>query len=121
MITVPIRTVPGLNAREHWRARSKRVKAERTATAWALAKSGRPPIPCSVRLTRVAPSNGVDSDNLQGALKAIRDQVAQWLLVDDKHEHLVRYVYSQRRGPWGVEIEWGEPISGIDFEPLEIP
>ncbi len=119
MIKVPIRTVPGLNAREHWRARAKRVKAERESTRFQLLGRPLPPIPLTVRLTRVAPSNGVDSDNLSGELKAVRDEVAVWLGIDDRHEHIVRYVYSQRRGPWGVEIEWGEPISGIEFEPLE--
>ena len=112
MIVVPIRTVPGLNAREHWRARSRRVKAEREATAWALLiamrpdKATKPQPPCIVRLTRVAPSNGLDDDNLPGALKGVRDQIAEWLGVDDKHRERVRYEYAQRRGPWGVEIEF---------------
>jgi hypothetical protein len=106
MIHVPIRTVPGLNVREHFAVRAKRVKAERTATATALYGKPKPPIPCSVRLTRVAPSAGVDDDNLVGAA---------WLGVDDKHRNQVRYVYEQKRGPWGVEIEFGQPVSGAQF------
>lgn len=123
MISVAMRTAPGLNAREHWRARARRVKKEREAIAWALLaprmeKSGRPPLPCTVRLTRVAPSNGLDDDNLAGALKGVRDQVAQWLGVDDKDRYRVRYVYAQRRGPWSVEIEFGEPAADAAFVPL---
>lgn len=112
MIQVPIRTVPGMNAREHWRARSRRVKTERTAIAWALTGQTKPQLPCVVTLTRVAPSNGLDDDNLAGALKAVRDQVAEWLGVDDKRRDVVRYTYEQRRGPWGVEVAFAAmPVS----------
>lgn len=119
MIRVEIRTVPGLNAREHWRTRARRVKAERAATAWMLKPATRPQLPCTVLLTRVAPSAGVDDDNLSGALKAVRDQVAEWLGVDDKRSDLVRYVYAQRRGPWAVEIEFGQMAAQAAFVPLE--
>lgn len=107
MIVVPIRTARGPNAREHWSARTKRVKKERHATGWLLRSVTKPPVPCSVRLTRVAPSNGLDDDNLQGSLKAVRDAVAEWLGVDDRLSEQVRYVYGQRRGAWSVEIEFG--------------
>lgn len=120
MITVPLRTVPGLNAREMWQVRSSRVKKERKTVAWSLVGQPRPPIPCSVRLTRVAPSSGVDDDNLSGALKAVRDQVAEWLGIDDRHTKQVRYVYAQKKGPWGVTIEFGEPVEGAQFELLDI-
>ena len=59
-----------------------------------------------VTLTRIAPSNGLDDDNLAGALKAVRDEVAAWLGVDDKDRATVRYEYEQERGPWDVRIEW---------------
>ena len=85
MIVVPIRTVPGLNAREHYTVRAKRVRKEREAVAWTLKAACRPPTPCSVRLTRLAPSGGVDDDNLVGALKAVRDEIAAWLGIDDRH------------------------------------
>lgn len=125
MIRIEIRTVPGMNVREHWRARARRVKAERQAVAWALLlaqrpdRAKRPELPCTVRLTRVAPSAGVDDDNLTGALKGVRDQVAAWLGVDDKLRGLVRYVYEQRRGPWSVEIEFGRMTPEAEFIPLD--
>ena len=118
MIIVPIKTTGSLNSRELWQARSSRVKKERKTVAWALVGQARPPIPCSVRLTRVAPSAGVDDDNLSGALKGVRDQVAEWLGIDDRHHRQVRYVYAQKRGPWGVTIEFGEPVAGAQFELL---
>lgn len=106
MIEIPLRTGTGLNNREHWRARGRRVKAERMAVAWALAGKEKPELPCLVHLTRIAPSNGLDDDNLAGALKSVRDQVAEWLGVDDKRKDVVRYITHQRRGPWGVTIDF---------------
>ena len=106
-----LHTVSALNSREHWRARAKRVKAERAATHWVICARQKPALPCIVIMTRSAPSNGLDCDNLQGAMKAIRDQVAQWLGVDDKHLDIVRYEYAQRRGPWGVTIEFAPMIT----------
>ena len=118
-INIRMRTAPGLNAREHWRARHRRVKSERLNAAWSLAGKSRPPLPCTVRLTRIAPSNGLDDDNLAGSLKGVRDQVAEWLAVDDKDRERVRYVYAQRRGPWAVEVEFGELAADAPFVPLK--
>lgn len=119
MIRIPLRTVSALNAREHWQARSSRVKRERKTVAGYLLGKTKPMVPCSIRLTRVAPSAGVDDDNLVGAMKSVRDQIAEWLGIDDRHRNQVRYVYAQKRGPWGVEIEWGEPVPGAQFELVE--
>lgn len=107
MILIPLRLGSGLNDRGHWRVKASKVKAEREAVGWALrAVRVRPQPPLVVTLTRIAPSNGLDDDNLRGALKAVRDEVASWLGVDDKRADLVLYSYRQKRGPWGVEIEW---------------
>lgn len=105
MLTIPMRTVPGMNAREHWHARASRVRREKHTVGWELKAATKPPTPCTVVLTRIAPSNGLDDDNLAGALKSVRDAVADWLGVDDKHRHIVRYQYEQERGPWAVRIE----------------
>ena len=112
MIVVPMRTVPGMNVREHPMARKRRVKAEKKCVAWELVRVEKPAVPCSCLLTRVAPSNGLDDDNLAGALKSVRDAVAAWIGVDDGLRDVVRYRYSQMRGPWGVRIEFGEPPIG---------
>lgn len=112
MITVPIRTGQGLNNRGHWRLADNRTKAEKQATGWMLTREAKPQLPCSVILTRVAPSNGLDDDNLVGSLKAVRDAVATWLGVDDKDRQTVRYCYAQIRGPWGVRIAFGPPAHG---------
>ena len=87
-------------------ARARRVKAERQSVAWAMLQQPRPAGAVRVLLTRVAPSNGLDGDNLQGALKAVRDQVAAFLVRDDA-DPSIAWTYAQRRGAkgeWRVEI-----------------
>lgn len=115
MIFVPLRTAPGLNAREHFRVRASRFKRERKVTAWALQglRPERPRIPCTVHLVRSSPgTRPADDDNLAGALKAVRDEVAAWLGVDDGNRAAVRFTYGQKRGPWGVEISFGPAAIG---------
>lgn len=112
MIAIPgLRTGRGGNNREHWAGRARRVRAEREAVSWSLLGRTKPTLPCVVLLTRVAPSAGLDDDNLAGALKSVRDAVAQWLGVDDRDRETVRYEYAQRRGKWGVEIAWRDRAS----------
>ncbi len=117
-VSLPLRTTRGLNSREHHMARSRRVKAEHEAVTWALiqAHGRQPPFapPLVVTLTRYSPSIGLDDDNLQGALKAVRDAIAAWLGIDDKHTAQVRYAYAQQRKSrtWAVRI---------DFAPMTEP
>jgi hypothetical protein len=117
MIVVPVAT-RGSNAREKWQMRHHRVKRERAAVGWLLKTAQRPSIPCTVLLTRVAPSGGLDDDNLRSALKGARDEVAEWLGVNDRDATRVRYAYAQIRGPWSVRIEFGPPASGAQLELL---
>ena len=111
-LIVPMQTGRGLNSRGNFWVAHKRNLAEQDVIAWELARVTKPAIPCSCLLTRVAPSNGLDDDNLAGALKNVRDAVAKWLGVDDRDRMTVRYRYSQVRGPWAVRIEFGEPVVG---------
>lgn len=108
-LSIDVKTARGGNNREHWRARHKRVALEREATRAVLLRVPFHPItPCRVILTRYGPSNGLDDDNLAGALKSIRDEVAAWLGVDDKRRDVVRYEYEQsRRKTWSVGILFG--------------
>ncbi len=82
------------------------MNAERQTTAWALIALKPPALPCVVSMTRVAPSNGLDDDNLAGSLKGIRDEIAKWLGVDDRDARM-KFKPEQRRGKRGeyaVEI-----------------
>lgn len=120
-VTLPLRTTRGQNDREHPMARHRRVKSEKAAVAWMLvhAFGSRNPhaVPLLVRLTRGAPGNGLDDDNLVGSLKAVRDSVAAYVGIDDRHTQWVRYAYAQQRSnrQWWVRIEF-VPIPTITDE-----
>ncbi len=95
-LELPLRLVSSLNQREHWAAKARRAKQERETAAWLLAVHLAPSLPCVVLLTRIAPRS-LDDDNLRGAFKAVRDEVARWLGVDDADPR-VRWAYAQTRG-----------------------
>jgi hypothetical protein len=101
--TIPIQTESMANARLHWAVKAKKVQAQRRATACrtpATLKALGPLL--VVTLTRVAPRE-LDDDNLRGALKGVRDQVASALGVDDR-SRLVRWDYGQAKGEASVEV-----------------
>lgn len=110
-IVVPLKTKRGLNDREHPMVRHRRVKHEKEIVGWSLKGKVKPALPCICLLTRLAPSGGLDDDNLAGALKSTRDAIADWLGVDDKDSATVLYEYTQRRGPWGVRVTFAAPVS----------
>lgn len=107
-LVIPLRTVSESNAHEHWRKRQKRAKDQR-GTTWLVCQSKlkKPSLPCTVTLTRIAPRQ-LDPSNLVGALKHVQDGVADWIGVDDKHDHIVKYEYAQERGKpneYAIRIE----------------
>lgn len=99
-VRVPQLVPPSLNhggGREHWAARARRVAKERMMVRLALSVQSRPKLPLLVTLTRCAPRQ-LDSDNAVGALKAVRDEVAAWLGVDDRDER-IEWVVAQSKVP----------------------
>lgn len=139
MITILINGVRTLspNGGGHWRARHPFVKAAREAAyaatrdelrraGFALGKlhsagrlrgsvsfvdaRGRAYPVQRVTITRCAPSDGLDRDNLGAALKPVQDGVARALGVDDRDAREtvrpgpVEWERGQERGPWGVKI-----------------
>lgn len=115
-VLVPIRTVSEANSHEHWRYRQKRAKAQHEAVllTWlcnrkaqvALFRWGKMIGPTHVHLTRLA-SRKLDSDNLAGSQKHVRDAVAKFLGVDDGREDLVSWSYGQERAKgYSVRIEF---------------
>lgn len=107
--TIPLHTVSEANARSHRMAKAGRVKAQRKTTTDVVCALVGPrcplPTPLVVELVRLAPSSGLDDDNLTSALKATRDALAKWLGVDDRKRDVVRYEYDQRREKtYGVEV-----------------
>lgn len=108
-IKAPIRTVSELNDRSRW-GQIRRKKRQRQDIRWILNVSPKPSLPCAVLMTRIAPRALDQGDNLNSAFKAIRDEIAAWLGIDDA-DPLVSWRYSQRRGAtreYAVEITFIE-------------
>ena len=133
-IVIPIRTENPLNgSHRHWAVRA-RVRREQRQTvglvmAGALRADGfslppeTPPqsrqdalgtrfggggLPRVIRveIARLAPSSGLDDDNLRAALKSVRDGIADAMGTDDRDPR-IEWAYTQRRserGNWAVEI-----------------
>jgi hypothetical protein len=80
-LDVPVYTQTESNAKEHWRTRHGRAKAQRALTMMALDMLPNPE--ARTRITwvsfqRFAPGE-LDCDNLPGSCKHVRDQVAAWI------------------------------------------
>ena len=76
--TLPIATVSESNARDHWSKRAARARAQRNHI-WVQWRNNEDKIsvvlPCVIRLFRIS-NRHLDDDNLRGALKAVRDGIA---------------------------------------------
>jgi hypothetical protein len=109
-VRVPIRTVSEMNQREHWHATYRRHRVHYSAVVMSFAYPARlwlraHPAPYGVSLIRIAP-RPLDADNLAASFKAVQDEVARQLGVDDGSD-LVRWTYAQRKGrpkEYAVEI-----------------
>lgn len=112
VFTVPIRTVSGANAREHWSKKAARAKAERTATAWSAKQAEVEPLGAHehalITIVRIAPRQ-LDSDNLAIAGKHVRDELAAALgLADDRDGARLAWRYRQEQGrpnEYAVRVE----------------
>lgn len=127
VVRIPIRTVSEANSHAHWRARQRRAKAQRFAVRMSMMGPLRvagisdnnlipfatPGDVCrkmfatsaTVTITRIAPRL-IDSDNLAGSGKHVRDGVADCLGVDDRDPR-VEWRVEQRKGAlceYAVEI-----------------
>jgi hypothetical protein len=103
---IPCVVVSEPNRRDHWAVKARR-RGEQTAALCAAVFTAFggwiPPTPCLVTFTRSGP-RPMDSDNLAGAFKGLRDSVARWLGVDDGDESKVAWAYRQEKGPAGVRV-----------------
>lgn len=117
-IDIPgMRLGAALNARVHWSRRAARAKKERAVVAVVLRSHWTPDIetaspPTTCTLTRIAPRM-LDDDNLQGAFKSIRDEVASFFGVNDGPRGPISWRYEQHKGEpkqYAVQIAltWGD-------------
>lgn len=105
-VTLPIATVSEANRRDHWSTRARRAKMQRWTVAAKLHGEKLPKLPVVVTLTRLAPRE-LDTDNLAGAMKAIRDGVADAYGLKSDRDARVTWRYAQERADqWhaGVRI-----------------
>jgi hypothetical protein len=108
IVSLPLRIVSEANARDHWTKSAKRAREQRGVTAFALRPKltsavVKPQRMTVVTLTRQGPRS-LDSDNLQRALKAVRDGVADALGMDDADPR-IEWRYGQERSKtYGVMV-----------------
>lgn len=130
-VRVPVRLESEANARGHWSGKAGRAKAVRQAVTCAFIDAGvqvqavvvppkklgaavrrcarwksPPALPLVVFMARIAPRQ-LDDDNLQRAMKAVRDQVAELIGVDDRDPRII-WEYGQERGAareYAVRVE----------------
>lgn len=107
VILIATKTTNPLNgSHQHWRVKAAQRKKQRAAVIEAV--EGLEPwsggFPVSIELVRCAPSNGLDDDSLPASMKAIRDQLTEWLGLDDDRTPLIQWRYDQRRTPRGCYL-----------------
>ncbi len=94
------------NIRWHWARRARIAREQRRTTHClvAAALNGGLTPPLRITLTRRAPGR-LDDDNLAGALKHIRDGVADALGIDDGDRRLVWRCLQEHCREYAVRIE----------------
>lgn len=113
-----IKTVSEANQREHWAAKNKRKLGQQVYFHYKW-REYRPKVelPAVITFTRYS-CNVLDSDNLAGAFKGVRDQLAKEIGIDDGSDQL-RFEYRQERIPKRQHyftVEIGKPVKPFEFE-----
>jgi hypothetical protein len=109
-ITIPLKIVSEANQREHWAPKRRRRRAQQeTMLAHLLAyKDKLPPFPVSVQFTRYG-IQPLDNDNLTGAFKHVRDEIASFYKVDDGDPrwkwHEPKQVRTKHKSETGISVE----------------
>lgn len=105
-LTVPVQVVSEANVRSHWSGKYKRGNEQASAlmaTIWPLV---RPVIGRGLTITWTKlGGKALDTDNLSGAFKALRDRLAAWLGIDDGDERIDWEYRQEPGGDVGVRVE----------------
>lgn len=126
-VTLPLRANnPSNGSHGHWPVVARNRAQARSLVHLALPghlRGARLSWPILVTLVRMSPSSGLDDDNLRGALKAVRDQVAEELGLANDRDPRVTWEYGQERASrrdltlangYGVRIEIRSGVWGGD-------
>lgn len=110
---IPYRLKSEANLCEHWTARARRHRKERTLIALYMRNKDYP-VPCVVSLTRISPRS-LDLDNVIAAFKNFRDVVSDFILSEGKNScgrndsnSNINFTYHQEVGKpkeYAVKIE----------------
>lgn len=103
---LPVLVVSEANRRGHWAKKARRAAAQRLAVRAALASTAFPPAARYwVTLTRLyARGRGMDDDNLAGAFKAVRDELAARVRLDDGDPRFVWSYGQEKAAAAGIRI-----------------
>jgi hypothetical protein len=109
-LTLPCVVYSVMNAREHWAVRKRKFDAQRQTLRGVIKESGinswyPGDYPVRVTFTRVG-SGKLDTDNLAASFKALRDELAAWLGVNDGDEASASWHYRQEQGTPGVRVRF---------------
>ena len=103
-LTLPLRLPSLANQRVHPLKRWRQGRQQKNAVASALTPYLKPALPAVVTLTRIGPRK-LDSDNLAISFKAVRDQLAAWIGVDDGSDLYVWQYAQEKAKEYGIRIE----------------
>lgn len=102
VIALPFFLPSRANYRGHTRSRKhiKMVREQRSQTNLFLCVQAlKPELPCTIKLTRIAPRTLDPDENLPMSFKSVKDGICDWLGVDDgvKSRDLVKWSYHQQK------------------------
>jgi len=112
-VEIPLLVISELNVREHWRVGHMRHKGQKFTVTQYLKNNNIPQMtPVTITMIRSAKKK-LDSDNLQGAFKYVRDAIAEYFCPGlaagraDENEDL-HWVYKQEVGDGKtiIELNW---------------
>lgn len=109
-VELPIRTFTEANLHEHHMQRHKRMGDQRPTVAMAMrananARGIKVSLPCTVRTWRLAPAELDTNGNLQTALKAVMDGIADWLGINDRDPRVKWECDQVKRAQYGILVE----------------
>ena len=101
-IHIPYKLPSESNMNDHWRAKHSRKKKLQKLLLSYWPSDFTPFLPCIVTMTRISPRS-LDSDNLRGAFKSIRDNISSKLIPGKMagmadSDPRIEWRYEQRHG-----------------------
>ncbi len=111
---IEIKTVSEANTSEHWTVAAKRHKQQKGRIKIQMfIEKPKIPLPCQIKLTRIAPRSLDSHDNLPTSFKYIVDALSEYIFpglavgrADDSK--LIKWIYEQKKGApkkYAIEIE----------------